>query len=272
MVRLIQSPSGAVILRSSLLEACGIPHAFSTRIGGISEGPFATLNFGNPNPCDRRDPPENIRENFRRLLAAAGIEPTREIVEVHQVHGADVHEVHPDAPAHPGPSSTRADSILTSDPARALAIRTADCAPVLFASHDGRWVAAVHAGWRGTIAGVVSAAVERLRERHGGAWVAAIGPCIGAEAFEVGDEVADGFARAFGAASRTPHPRQNGKWLIDLPAALIAQLRAAGVEHIDLAQACTFSNSELFFSHRRDQGMTGRMASIIAPAAAATRL
>ena len=162
MLEELSHSSGALVLRSPLLASAGIPHAFSTRIGGISSGPFASLNFGNPADCENRDPPENIRENFRRLLDAAGC-PGREVVEVHQVHGCGVHSITPGSPAHPGPSSTKADAMVTADPARVLAVRTADCCPVLLASPDGGHVAAAHAGWRGVVSGIVPATVGAIR-------------------------------------------------------------------------------------------------------------
>jgi polyphenol oxidase len=268
MLQQIQHPSGAVVLRSPLLAEAGIPHAFSTRVGGVSAGIFASLNFGNPSPCENRDRPQNIRENFRRLLEAAG-SPGRELVEVHQVHGGEVHLVRRGEPAHPGPSSTKADAMVTADPNRVLAIRTADCAPVLIAGTEGRHVSVVHAGWRGVIAGVVPAAVRALRQEGADTLIAAIGPCIGECAFEVGAEVVAEFHREFGTEAGLCRPAgaQAGKWLIDLKRAIDLQLRTAGVTGVDTATHCTHTDDKLFFSHRRDQGMTGRMASVISPRA-----
>ena len=262
MLELSTHPNGAVVLRSLLLASAGIPHAFSTRIGGISRGPFASLNFGNPNPCDDRDPPENIRANYELLLEAAGC-PGRELVEVHQVHGCDVHTARRGHPSHDGPNSTKADAIATSDPSRALAVRTADCVPVLLASSDGKHVAAVHAGWRGVVSGVVPAAVRELRRGGEDRILAAIGPSIGPDAFEVGSEVVDEFRRVF--ADEAPVLQQPGhKQRIDLKSAIALQFRELGVVEIDTSGHCTVTDRELFFSHRRDNGLTGRMASVIA--------
>ncbi|MGD9689649.1 MAG: peptidoglycan editing factor PgeF [Phycisphaerales bacterium] len=256
-----------VLRRSALLEACGVPHAFCTRVGGVSSGVFASLNFGNPGELEpaRRDAAENIRENTRRVLAAIGC-VGREVVEVHQVHGANVHEVCRGRPAHAGEHDTRADAILSDDAARMLGIRTADCAPILLAGDDGRVVAAAHAGWRGTIDGVARNTVSAMRGRQGITRViACIGPCIGPEHFEVGPEVAAAFARAglLEAARARPSLGRTGHMLLDLQGALALQLREAGVEEVECIRECTFASPAHYFSHRRDAGVTGRMLSLI---------
>lgn len=251
------------VLRSPLLSAIGVPHAFSTRIGGVSAGLFSSLNFGNPSDLAReeRDPPEHIRENYARLLAAAGC-PGRELVEVHQVHGSAVHVVRAGSPAHPPGGDTRADAIVTDDPARVLAVRIADCAPVLLASEDGRVVAAVHAGWRGVVTGVLVEAVRAMCELGASGVRGAAGPCIGRDYFEVGPEVAAEFRRIFGAAAPI-RPGIGDRSMVDLKAALAIQARGAAVD-LDVLPHCTFADASLFFSHRRDRGRTGRMAAVIA--------
>lgn len=254
---------GPVVLRSAVLG--GVPHGFATRRGGVSAGIFASLNFGNPGdlPPDRRDPPENIRENFRRLLGAAGCSG-RELVEVHQVHGGAVHIVRAGRPAHAGEHDTRADAIVTDDPARALAVRIADCAPVLLASGDGRIVGAVHAGWRGVIAGVLPAAVGAMRDLGATEIRAAIGPCISVEHFEVGPEVAAEFERVFPGLGVVRAGRGD-RSMVDLKAALAAQADRAAAAAVEVLPHCTYADPSLFFSHRRDGGVTGRTAAVIAP-------
>ena len=161
----------------------------------------------------------------------------------------------------------RADALATDDPAVVLAVRIADCCPVLLASADGRAVAAVHAGWRGVIAGVLPRAVGALRGLSGASLVAAIGPCISAEHFEVGAEVAAEFHAAFpGRSNRIvlPHPAP-GKARIDLKLALALQLEDAGVSAFDVRPECTVARPDLFFSHRRDRGVSGRMIGLIGP-------
>ena len=253
------------LLHSQLLSH--VPHAFTTRVGGISSGVFSSLNFGNPGdlPSPQRDPASNIAANFASTLAAINCNG-REIVEVYQVHGPVVHSVRPGQPAHPTPSDTRADAIVTDDPTRVLVIRTADCAPVLLASTDGRVVAAVHAGWRGVLAGIIPNAVASMRELGATHIAASIGPCIGPDAFEVGPEVAAEFRRAFG--TTTPHvrpsPSHADKFHADIPGAIRQQLAEAAIALTDDLKMCTVANGELFYSHRRDNRVTGRMAALIA--------
>lgn len=256
------------LLFSESLRALHVPHAFTTRQGGLSQGMFSTLNFGNPGdlPAHERDPLSTIRAN-QATVAAAIRASSRQLVEVHQVHGSNVLVVRAGAPAHAGPNDTRADALITDDPTRLIAVRVADCTPILLSSDDGRFVGAVHAGWRGVISGVLPHTIAAMRAVGSHDIHAAIGPCIGAAHFEVGPEVAAEFTRCFG--ERTPHVRshasQSGKFLVDLQGALAEQARFAGVVALDILPLCTFTLPELFFSHRRDAGRTGRMMAMIGP-------
>lgn len=257
------------LLTSPILKEAEAPHAFTTRIGGASRGVFTSLNFGNPMELvgEQRDPPESIAENFRRVLHAIGAEG-REVVQVYQVHGPAVRVFQRGNPSRDlgpdGPLDFKADALVTDDPARVVAVRVADCTPILLASTDGRVVAAVHAGWRGVIAGVAPAAVRAMRDLGATSSVAAIGPCIGTDAFEVGPEVLAEFRRVFGQAAPI-RERADGKGHVDLKAALAFQLREHGVTAIDVLSHCTVSDPAMFFSHRRDRGMTGRMVGLIGP-------
>lgn len=265
---------------STLLAECGVPHAFSTRHGGVSSGMFTSLNFGNPGdlPADERDPAANIRANWERLVSAiaAGMPDSsaggREIVEVHQVHGNAVVGVRAGAatPRDEQGKDLKADALVTDDGARFVAVRVADCTPVLLASGDGRIVAAVHAGWRGVVGGVVVAAIREMGAIGASSWeiAAAIGPCIGAAAFEVGPEVAAEFRRVFGSA--TAHVRASGadgKSMVDLKGAIREQLMDAGLaaDRIDVLPHCTVRDAGDFYSHRREHGRTGRMVGMIGP-------
>lgn len=266
------------LIRSRVLEH--VPHAFTTRLGGVSSGPagvFESLNFGNPGelPIEQRDPMENIRENWRRVMSAIG-SARRELVEVHQVHGAVVHIVRRGERAHAGPRDTRADAIVTDDPTRLIAVRVADCAPVLLASADGRIAGAVHAGWRGVLAGVATAAVAAMRELAprscAAGLAAAIGPCISAEALEVGPEVAAEFERVFGTGTRHVRAGAGDRAYVDLKGALAEQMADCGLSRsaIDVLPHCTYRDERLFFSHRRAShahpggiALTGRMAAVI---------
>lgn len=248
------------LIQSRVLQ---VPHGFTTRHQGYSVGMFSTLNFGNPGnlPREQRDPPETIAKNFGLVLEAAGC-GGRERVEVHQVHGGEVHEVPRGAPAHPAAHDTKADAMVTDDPRRMLVIRVADCAPVLLAGESGAVVGAVHAGWRGVVAGVVPRTVEVMRRWGAKRLAAAVGPCISAEHFEVGPEVAAEFERVFGAGTpvvRTGYVKPH----IDLKLAIRLQLEAAGVAAVDVLPHCTYEDGERFFSHRRDRGRTGRMIGLI---------
>lgn len=257
-----------------------MPHAFSTRCGGVSAGIFDSFNFGNPSdlPSERRDPVFNIARNFDILLGAAGVprHEQKEIVQVYQVHGAGAHVVRLGKPTHPDSPDpitgqtrdTKADAIVTDDPDRVLCVRTADCTPILLASDDGRIVGAVHAGWRGVIAGVLPAAIGAMRSLGAADIRAVIGPCISETHFEVGPEVVREFASLFGtnATCRVVEPANpSSKGFVNLQAALRIQLEQSNVRQIETIALCTVARPDLFFSHRRENGHTGRMAAIITP-------
>lgn len=269
MLKRVISATGVVTYRSPLLAGLGISHGFSTRCGGVSGAPFHWLNLGNP-PGAVQDAPERISENYHRFQAAIGLkEPAR--CWVHQVHGAQVAVIRPGEAFENGQP---ADALVGTDPTRSLTVRVADCVPILLSSEDGRVVAAVHAGWRGIIAGVIPAAVARLKQegdRTGASatMFAAIGPCISAESYEVGREVLESFHDRFGArAPVQAHRPDQGR--VDLAEAVALQLVESGLKTkaIDRTDRCTFRDRDEFFSHRRENGLAGRMAAMIAPAAA----
>lgn len=266
MLDRIASTDGIVYYASPLLRSAGVPHAFSTRLGGTSPAPFDSMNLGNPNGCEIQDDYDRIWENYRLLQRAGGC-GGRELCRVHQVHGDGIVRVRR---GEAFDTAQKADALVSDDPARVLSVRVADCVPVLLATPDGRAVAAVHAGWRGVIAGIVPKAIAQLRTLTNDSThedvIAAIGPCIGGEAFEVGAEVLAEFTRVFGADAPC-RTRPDGKGHVDLREAVRRQLRAAGLkdDQIDSTDRCTYRDREEFFSHRRDNGITGRMAAIIAP-------
>jgi YfiH family protein len=253
--------AGVVVYQSPLLLDIALSHAFTTRLGGISPDPFDSLNLGNPNGCPIQDTPERIAENYRRLCAAIG-DPNRELTRVHQVHGSAVARA---VAGRPFDVHQCADAIVSDDPRRWVSVRVADCTPVLLSADDGSIVAVIHAGWRGVIAGVVSFALAEMNHPPN-RLLAAIGPCIGMEAFEVGSEVLAAFSESFGPSAPIRH-RPDGKGHVDLRAAIRLQLLSAGVDaaRIDMTDRCTFCDRDEFFSHRRDSGITGRMAALISP-------
>ena len=244
-------------IQSPLLAALpGVRHAFFTRRGGVSTGVYESLNTGPGSDDD----PEAVQENRARAAAVFGVGPGR-LLTAYQIHSAEV--VTADAPWTERP---RADGVVTATPGLVCGALAADCAPVLIADSEARVVAAVHAGWRGALGGVVQAAVAAMTAlgAQPSRMVAAVGPCIGPEHYEVGPEVADAFEQAglpqavIRTSGRRPH--------VDLAAAVTDQLVAAGVapSAIDRSDCCTFRDSDLFFSHRRDAGVTGRMAAVVA--------
>lgn len=226
----------------------GVRALQTTRIGGVSGKPWGSLNLGD----HVGDDPAHVAHNRARLSQHLPAAP----VWLKQVHGTTMIE------AQPGGAVPEADAAWTAVPGVVCAVLTADCLPILLCDAAGQHVAAIHAGWRGLCAGIVEAAVDRL----GGAgmgWLAWLGPAIGPQAFEVGDEVRAAFLAAqTGAAAAFRPAGRPGKWLADLPELARLRLRNAGVTAIYGGQWCTVSAPERFFSYRRD-GQTGRMATLI---------
>ena len=247
----------------------GVPHvrcAFQCR--GLTpppavSAPDADYAGGNLS-LDVNDDPESVRARRRALAAMLGVD---DWVELRQVHG-DALLFEPD-PADPEqPSTLEADGAATSRPRRALMIKTADCQPILLADASGRHVAALHAGWRGTLAGVVPHTLQAMTRLYGTRpaedLAACIGPGISAAAFEVGQEVADLFAGAgFPMADIAYTDASTGKPHIDLPAANRLQLLGSGLppERICISGLCTYTRCDDFFSARRLGIKSGRMLS-----------
>jgi polyphenol oxidase len=237
----------------------GVGAAMSTREGGVSTGPWASLNLGRA----VGDAPEAVAENRRRYAAALGAQPTW----LRQVHGVAVRELRAGDPPELDPP---ADAAWTRETGIACTVMVADCLPVLLAHRDGLAVAAAHAGWRGLAAGVLDASVQAVCEgaavepRELMAW---LGPCIGPTAFEVGAEVLQAFGRD-PAPSDQPafrwSPRADGapRWRADLQALARERLAAAGVMAVSAEAACTVAEASRFFSFRRD-GVSGRLAAAI---------
>jgi YfiH family protein len=212
---------------------------FSTREGGVSEGPYASLNLGRATA----DEPERVDENRRRLCAEVGAQPEA-LAMNYQHHSADVLR------ARAGSRGERADGLWTEERGLPVLALAADCLPIALARANGvkPAVAVLHAGWRGLVAGIAAEGVKTL---GGGLVVALIGPGIGPCCYEVGEEVAAPFRRAFGMGLY-----RDGK--LDLWGAAERALRAAGVARVDRVDLCTACNPDRFFSHRRDDGLTGR--------------
>lgn len=275
MLTRVTLSNGVAVYQSRLLHSVGAAHAFSTRVGGVSPVPFESLNLGNP-PGAVQDTAENLRSNFGRLLSALRL-PDMPVASVRQAHGCDVALLRAETDGEYSESvaaeirdrfqgQTQADAIVSDVSSAVLAIRIADCAPILLASENGRVVAAIHAGWRGVAAQLVAHTVAEINTMgyQSSQIMAAIGPAIGMEHFEVGTEVAEQF-HSLGLNSAV-HTIGYAKPHIDLAGAIKLQLQQCGVTLIDGGGLCTFVNAADFFSHRRDHGITGRMAAIIRPA------
>jgi purine-nucleoside/S-methyl-5'-thioadenosine phosphorylase / adenosine deaminase len=237
-------------------SAGGAHAAFTTRLGGVSEGPYRSLNLGILTDDDR----ERVAHNRERAAAALGRDPGG-FAMGWQVHGAGI-EVHDGKPEQSGwvrrGALPKSDGQVTSHPGVTPLVLAADCVPLVIAG-DGT-IAAVHCGWRGVAAGIVARAVELLEARGGGRPAelhAALGPAIGRCCYEVGEEVLAPL-RARG------HPPHGEDRSLDLPGAVRFELERAGVDDRRIAASglCTSCHEALFFSHRRDGGVTGRQAGI----------
>jgi len=229
----------------------GAGAAFSTRLGGVSESPYDSLNLGRRTVDDG----EAVQENRRRLAAALGFEPDQ-VAFARQVHGTRLIE-------HPGQSRRsfftayvkkeprlgvpEADGHVLREPGVGALVFTADCLPVAVSGPKG--MAMLHAGWRGLAAGILAAGAEAVE-----ATSAAIGPGIGPCCYEVGEEVLESFA---GLGEGVAEGR-----MLDLPEVARRLLAAAGIGRVESAGLCTYCEADLFFSHRRDEGRTGRQGGV----------
>jgi YfiH family protein len=250
----------AQLIRSPLLDGIsGVAHGFTTRHGGVSLGPLASLNLARrPGETDER-----LLENWGRAVRAVhrSLEPSR-VALLSQVHGARVVRV--ECPRGVLDVHGEADALITTEPWTVLAVRAADCVPVLVWSPRG--VAAIHSGWRGTAAGVAQAAVRALAEATDDEpreFRAAVGPHISQAAYAVGEEVVDGLLAAGVEPNRFLVRAADGKAHVDLGAAVEEQLRAAGVVEIDRLAVCTHGDPRVY-SHRGEGPETGRHAALIA--------
>jgi polyphenol oxidase len=222
----------------------GYEVVFTTRVGGVSEGPYASLNLGRKSG----DEVERVDENRRIACEAIGAD-LEQLALNFQVHSERVVQ------AAPGARGEHADGLWTDEPGLPILAMSADCLPIALARTDADQpaVAVLHAGWRGLLAGIAEAGVRALGGRG---VVAAIGPGIGPCCYEVGDEVAAPFRERFGADVVREERR------LDLWTSAERALHAAGVERVTRFDRCTACEPETFFSHRRDQGRTGRQGVI----------
>jgi YfiH family protein len=226
-------------------ELPGATAAFSTRLGGVSDPPFDTLNLG------RLTGDPRVGENRHRLATALGLDPNGVLIG-RQIHEAEVRRhdgpTEPNAFADPAPGLPEADGHATDIPGLAPLVFVADCLPVALSGERG--VAMIHCGWRGMAAGIVQRGVDEVD-----ATAAAIGPSIGPCCYEVGAEVRRAFASL---GDGVAHDR-----MLDLREVAKRLLAQAGVKRVEVSDLCTSCTAELFFSHRRDRGRTGRQAGLV---------
>ncbi|MEZ5751386.1 MAG: peptidoglycan editing factor PgeF [Paracoccaceae bacterium] len=221
-------------------------HGFFTRRGGASSGIFAGLNCG----AGSSDMADVVAINRGRVAQAMAVEPGA-LIGVHQVHSADVVVV--TGPVEAGRTLGKADALVTDVPGLALSVLTADCMPVLLADTDAGVIAAVHAGWKGALSGVLDATLDAMETLGAdrGSTAAIIGPCISQRAYEVGPEFLEAFSVEDPENEWFFANGEGDRYLFDLPGYGLKRLRDAGIGHAEWTRHCTYSDPELFYSYRR---------------------
>ena len=243
-------------------EEITVPHAFTTRFGGISTGPQESLNlaFGNG------DTMENVEANLRLLAKGLGFDP-KALVLTRQTHSDIVRVV--SRADHQGfchREYPECDALCTDDPGTALLVFTADCTPILFYDPVTGAVGAAHAGWRGTAAGIAGKVVETMTAAFGtdpADLRCAIGPNVGICHFETDADVPEAMLAAFGDDAAPYISKTGEKYHLDLKAINAMVLRRAGVTHIEISGECTMCQSQRFWSHRVTQGIRGSQGAVI---------
>lgn len=244
-------------------EGIAAPHCFTTRLGGVSQGHLQSLNIG----TSRGDAPENVLENYRRLGSSLGFD-IHNLVLSRQTHSDIVHVVtEKDRGAGLfAPPLPDCDALITNTPGIALVVFTADCTPILFWDSETHAVGAAHAGWRGTASGIAARVVEAMGREYGSKPEnirAAIGPNIGYCHFETDEDVPQAMRAAFGPEAEAWITSNGEKYFLDLKAINRLVLNRAGVETVEMSDACTVCQCERFWSHRVTKGLRGSQGAII---------
>ena len=259
---------GVTWLSFPALEETGlVAHAFSTRMGGVSKGCYSTMNFS----FTRGDDPEAVRENYRRMAKALGVDETR-MVLTWQTHTINVRTVTPEDEGK-GIVQERdyrdVDGLITDRPGVTLVTFFADCVPLYFLDRKRRAIGLAHSGWRGTVNRMGQAVLSAMEKEYGtdpADVTACIGPSICQDCYEVSEDVADAFKEAFpGHADEILLDKKNGKYQLDLWRANEIVLTEAGVlkEKIAVTNICTCCNPDLLFSHRASHGKRGNLGAFI---------
>ncbi len=259
----LQEKNGVITLKCRAFEGIpGLRHGFSTRHGGVSQGYLASMSFSY-----NKEEEAIVDENFRRFSAANGL-PFESLVLTHQTHTNHVVTVD-EAFKNKGRCRDlrETDGLVTKTPGVGLVCFTADCVPLLLADPQSGAIAAVHAGWRGTVQEIAAKVVEQMIAAGAKAEniLAAIGPSIGPCCFEVGAEVQEAFTARFGGELPVVASGREGHTMVDLWQANRLVLQGAGVEnsHIFTAKICTFCNNKDFYSHRYTKGRRGNLIAAI---------
>lgn len=236
---------------------------FSTRNGGVSRPPYNSLNLG----LGTDDSMTNVEGNRAAFTRAFDLSP-QQLLTVKQVHGADIlliDEANPDLSHF---MTVEVDAIVTNQPGIMIGVLTADCFPLLIWHEEKKIIAAIHAGWRGAANGLIAKVVETIHRQFGCPTTelqAAIGPGIGAHNYEVDRPVRDAFRQGTGFWDEISKETRLAHWQLDIPLSCQLQLEKSGLkpQNIDIAKECTCCHPELFFSHRRENGVTGRQMGFI---------
>lgn len=241
-----------MILQPKIFDSSKVIAAQSTRLGGVSGQPFDSMNLG----LSVNDDEQNVWKNRELFFGKLGID-LKQVSRCHQVHGNDVLLVNESV------TNEKYDAQITNKPNIYLAVSIADCTPILIHDEKNNAVAAIHAGWRGTVGKIVSNALQLMNKNYGTQGKeckAFIGACISYENFEVGDEVALNFDD-----SLKRFDEQKQKWFVNLKKANQKQLLDFGVleNNIEISDYCTVGNNNTFFSLRKEKGVTGRMMAVI---------
>lgn len=243
-------------------DGIGVPHCFTTRLGGVSTGSLSSLNLG----CHRGDDPANVQQNYVRVADAIGFD-LQNLVLTWQIHTDIVRAVtKADAAGVDNHAYPQCDALITNDPGTALAVFTADCTPVLLWDPVTGAVGAVHAGWRGTAAKLAGKTAKAMCDRYGCQpenLRAAIGPNIAQCCFETDRDVPDAMLCAYGKQAQKYILTAGNKYHIDLKALNALSLQEMGVKHIEISEICTCCQQDLFWSHRFTKGDRGSQGAFI---------
>ncbi len=241
-----------------LIDRADVYHGVFTRAGGVSRAPFESLNLSR----SVGDDAAAVHENNRRMLSAFGM-TSGDAVTAWLTHGRSVAMV---TSNDRGGYHAGVDALITRERGLMLTMRFADCVPIVFHDPVRRAIGLAHAGWRGVAAGIVAATIDALRDSFGtdprDLWVG-IGPCIGVDHYRVGPEVIDAVSAACPPDMPLVRHQADGSARLDLNVAVASQLRACGVTHIEDARLCTAANTDEWFSHRAENGRTGRFGVVI---------